>query len=229
MSQETDLKIQWPWPDKINSAENEQLQEAILRLENRSNKVRDEKLDDKWLLDLHRDATSMFVHENNRIWTTGSIFIAIAFTSFSISSNPLNPSLQFLAGLTSVALLFIWNLIADKQRIFQDRHRFWIEAIDGYFLGEKVAPKVIEHGAQRFYFRLRYPFKIRFLRWSLFFVLLIAVVMRWQFAVTAPQANDSPGPQVSGSREGQIASPQMKNAAPRKATPLPSGARGEVP
>jgi hypothetical protein len=124
--------------------------------------------DDKWMLDLHRDLTARFISDNTRIWTSGSIFVGIAFASLAISPDSIGRGAPaYAVAITSVALVVIWNLIADRLRQFQERAFRWIEAIEKVYLPES-APVAT-----------RLPFlRIQSLRWSLSIVLAIGWSIR---------------------------------------------------
>jgi hypothetical protein len=125
--------------------------------------------DRKWMLDLHRDYTQRFVSDNNRIWTTGSIFVGIALAGFGfvVRATPINPLVLAVVGFVSFLLLYVWNLIADRHREFQDRSFVWIQAIERMLLTPEEQPEATPQyvGEDRSYER---PLnRVRTLRWLL--------------------------------------------------------------
>lgn len=92
--------------------------------------------DRRWLLDLHRDYTTRFLSDNNRIWMTTSIFtgFAIAGIGITIGNSTIHPFLLLVVGVISVTLLCVWNQIADRHRDFQDISLAWLHAIESKVL-----------------------------------------------------------------------------------------------
>ena len=87
---------------------------------------------DKWLETLYNHYSERFNEDNNKIWTTASIFIPTSLAGFVAYTTIENPSiLQIFVLMTgSLALLTIWLFIAENHRAFQDKSLAWIVAIE---------------------------------------------------------------------------------------------------
>ena len=88
--------------------------------------------DDKWLLELYRVHVDRFKIENDRIWQTGTIFVPLSFAAFGAYAQLESPNAFTVAalGIGSTALLWVWDLIANNHRHFQESHRTWMDAIE---------------------------------------------------------------------------------------------------
>lgn len=87
---------------------------------------------EKWLETLYNHYSERFNEDNNKIWTTASIFIPTSLAGFIAFATIENPSFLQIVGLMagSLALLTIWLFIAENHRAFQDKSLAWIIAIE---------------------------------------------------------------------------------------------------
>ena len=85
-----------------------------------------------WLMELYKTLSSRFLADNNRIWSSGQIFIPVAFGAFAAFVSIKEPkwSHVLVLGLASTGLLALWALIADRHRAFQDQAAAWLTAIE---------------------------------------------------------------------------------------------------
>jgi hypothetical protein len=73
----------------------------------------------------------MYLSDNNRIWTMGSIILPVALASAAILPSTAAKGGQILIlGSASTLLVAAWNLFADHHRAFQTKSLAWMEAIE---------------------------------------------------------------------------------------------------
>ena len=85
-----------------------------------------------WLMEFYKTLSSRFLADNSRIWSSGAIFIPVAFGAFAAFVGIREPkwSHAIVLGLASTGLLALWALIADRHRAFQDQAAAWLTAIE---------------------------------------------------------------------------------------------------
>lgn len=74
-----------------------------------------------WLRRLHESAQQQFTLDNGRIWHTGNIMIPVSLAAFGALGSiphPTWPHVLMLA-LPSTGLMFVWVIIAENHRAFQ--------------------------------------------------------------------------------------------------------------
>lgn len=87
---------------------------------------------DEWLRTLYNNYTERFLSDNERIWTTASIMIPLAFAVFVVLpqiQKPTNWQILILA-IASISIITSWLFIAENHRAFQEKNRAWIVAIE---------------------------------------------------------------------------------------------------
>jgi|GEM_PF-4250374 len=84
-----------------------------------------------WLQVIYEQRTQRFINDNNKIWTTGSIFIPLSLAGLA-GFKDLTPASITLLGVGSVLLMFFWVLIADNHRAFQTKSHAITEAIEAH-------------------------------------------------------------------------------------------------
>jgi hypothetical protein len=87
----------------------------------------------EWLLRLHEHFAKRWVSDNARIWQTGAIFIPVALAAFVPLTALKGPVLWWhivVLGLPSTGLLWLWLLVAENHRAFQQKSEAWLFAIE---------------------------------------------------------------------------------------------------
>jgi len=86
---------------------------------------------DQWLITLYQSHKDRMLSDNERIWRIGAIFIPISMSAFGVLVTLKNIQIwQILClGLASTSLIWIWNIIAENHRGFQQKSEAWIQAI----------------------------------------------------------------------------------------------------
>lgn len=87
---------------------------------------------DKWLHLLYTSYLNRFLSDNNRIWTTGQWMITLSVAPFAAIPNLAKPStlnFVFLA-IPSITLIWVWLIIAENHRAFQEKSIDWMRAIE---------------------------------------------------------------------------------------------------
>lgn len=124
-----------------------------------------------WLQILYQSYASRFLSDNERIWNTGAIVIPLSLAGFVavISLNkPQWP--QVIVLMTgSIVLMFIWLMIAENHRAFQQKSQAWLVAIERTLkLKGGWGPKV----KGNFLNRLSTKFSVQSWRWIFFFLVV---------------------------------------------------------
>ncbi len=87
---------------------------------------------DEWLRALYDRYTQQFLSNANVVWTTGGIMIPVAFACFAAFFSTSQPTLVHLSvfGITSSLLMVVWNLVAERHRMFREECELWLKAIE---------------------------------------------------------------------------------------------------
>lgn len=119
----------------------------------------------KWLQVLYNSYLQQFLSDNNRIWATGEWMISLSLAPFvaipTLKSPFLLAKLVALA-IPSVVLVWVWLVIAENHRGFQEKSREWLFAIEE-LLG------VDKPGGPKASGSLVKPGRVRTMRWVLAF------------------------------------------------------------
>lgn len=85
-----------------------------------------------WLQTLYQSYGKRFLSDNNRIWSTGSIFIPLSLAGFAAVVSLKHPHWPQIAILmfVSIMLMFTWIVIAENHRAFQQKSEAWLVAIE---------------------------------------------------------------------------------------------------
>ncbi len=122
---------------------------------------------------LYSQYVARFLSDNSRIWITGSIMIPLGLSGFALLSTMREPTFWRLIpiAIVSIAIILIWNWIADHHRAFQDRSMAWIVAIEQLLIERsgQTYPRFIKVGAPLL--------SVRLFRWSLSAVVIAAWVI----------------------------------------------------
>lgn len=99
--------------------------------------IEKEPVSDEWLLRLHESYTGRFLADNERIWSTASLFIPLSLATFPAYFALDERTWQLAAafGAVSVALVTFWYLIAEKHKTFQNRSYDVVRAIETKIIG----------------------------------------------------------------------------------------------
>lgn len=128
-----------------------------------------------WLQTLYQNYANRFVLDNGRIWSTGSILIPLSLAGFAAVvglSDPRWPHVVVLM-FASTAIMFIWLVIAENHRAFQQKSEAWLAAIERTIKLEGVGgPKVKDNLGNRL---LTGKGAVQSMRWYLF----LAIVLGW--------------------------------------------------
>ena len=120
---------------------------------------------DKWLQLLYTSYLQRFLSDNSRIWTTGQWMISLSLAPLvaipSLPKQNLPFNILFLA-IPSVSLIWIWLIIAENHRAFQDKSLEWLSAIEKVLGVEKPGGAKVANGLL-----LIKPGFIRKMRWVL--------------------------------------------------------------
>ena len=120
---------------------------------------------DKWLQILYKSYHQQFLSDNNRIWTTGQWMISISLAALAVLPTLANPLSSFnilLLAIPSVSLIWVWLVIAENHRGFQEKSQEWLSEIER-ILGVK------KPGGPKARGRLIAPGAVRRMRWCLAF------------------------------------------------------------
>jgi hypothetical protein len=85
-----------------------------------------------WLQVLYQNYANRFLSDNGRIWSTGSILIPLSLAGFAAVIGLDDPHWSHVVVLmfASIALMFIWLVIAENHRAFQQKSKAWLTAIE---------------------------------------------------------------------------------------------------
>ena len=106
---------------------------------------------DDWLLRLHESYAERFLADNERIWSTASLFIPLSLATFPayFALDERTWQLASTFGAVSVALVTFWYLIAEKHKTFQNRSYDVVRAIETVIIGTKgmgeIRDAVVRH------------------------------------------------------------------------------------
>ncbi len=111
--------------EDINKANEDYLTKRLTTL------LKDEQ-NSSWVETFYKSRTDRFIAENNKIWTTGRIFIPISIAIFGVYATLEGPTLKQLGILASISiiLLVIWEMISITHKRFQTAHEQWLTRID---------------------------------------------------------------------------------------------------
>ena len=138
---------------------------------------------DDWLIALFEHYSSQMRADNERIWTTGSLFLPLSFAPFVVFAGIAAPKLWhvLICGSPSIALIYAWMVIADNHRAFQQKSEAWLIAIQQ--VQELDPPRFVKlpiKGWERFFTG---PGEVQKMRYRIFvftmvawFILFLAVV-----------------------------------------------------
>jgi hypothetical protein len=101
--------------------------DAILRLADHLTTVEAD-----WLPRIYEARTQRFLHDNDRIWSSGSLLVPLSLAPFlALSSIENLRAAHFVfLGIASTLLMFLWFVIAESHRRYQDESLLWITAIE---------------------------------------------------------------------------------------------------
>ena len=128
-----------------------------------------------WLQTLYQNYANRFLSDNGRIWSTGSILIPLSLAGFAAVVGLDAPRWPHVVVLmfASIALMFIWLVIAENHRAFQQKSEAWLAAIERTIKLEGVGgPKVKGNFLNRL---LTGKGAVQNMLWYLF----LAVVIGW--------------------------------------------------
>lgn len=88
---------------------------------------------DDWLMKIYDARLQRFLHDNDRIWSSGSLLVPLSLAPFLALASIESPELAHLIvlGTASTMLVAFWLLIAESHRSYQERSLEWIEEIEG--------------------------------------------------------------------------------------------------
>lgn len=101
-----------------------------------------------WLQILYQHYGSRFLSDNERIWSTGTIFIPVSLAGFVALMAVEDPTCAHVTVLMigSVLVLFIWLMIAERHRAFQQKSLAWLEAIERTINLKASGPRSLPEG-----------------------------------------------------------------------------------
>lgn len=87
----------------------------------------------EWMLRLHEHFTDRMLADNSRIWQIGAIFVPVSLAAFA-PLVAIKGAVQWwhvlVLGLPSTGLLWLWLVIAENHRAFQQKSESWLFAIE---------------------------------------------------------------------------------------------------
>jgi hypothetical protein len=86
----------------------------------------------EWLGRIYDSRVQRFVHDNDRIWSTGALLVPLSLAPFLAlpGAKRLTDAEFVFLGLASTVLMLLWLLIAERHRQLQDRSLQWVDAIE---------------------------------------------------------------------------------------------------
>jgi hypothetical protein len=110
-----------------------------------------------------------FTNDNNRIWSTGNIFIPLSLAGLT-SLKDATTMFTLVLAIGSITLMWFWLLIAENHRAFQNRAQTTMEGIEAY-LGfyMDVPPKLAAHKILKIKLQGKSIFTAQNIRWQMFF------------------------------------------------------------
>jgi hypothetical protein len=119
------------------------LTEAVKLYRIRLRRLRRNKEGDKWLQVLYASLAQQFISDNSRIWTIGQWMISLSLAPMvvlpAVKQNLL-PATIFLA-IPSISIIWIWYVIANHHRIFQERSKLKMDSIEAVLSLDVSFPK----------------------------------------------------------------------------------------
>lgn len=154
----------------------QKIQEELVRAFGPFQPKRGEKVEITQLL--YTTYFERFLNDNNKIWSTGNIFIPLSLAGL-LSLNSLALPYTCLLALGSMALMRFWVLVAENHRAFQTHAQTIMEAIEGY-MGPTIKPgKLAPHRSIEHKLFGKPLFTVQNIRWQMF----ASVCVIWLLAV----------------------------------------------
>jgi hypothetical protein len=181
-------------------------------------------------LGLHEQYTQRFLSDNNRIWTSGALFVPLSFAPFAVlvtvRQAMSHPLALILLAIPSIFLLLFWNVTADGHRRFQEQSASWTDAIERAM---GVGPPKLKAP--------RWRIRIAMARWllaafnTLFWVALVIVSSRQPRLLTDPEPPSSPCPPTTIHCESTraVATASVGAAAPASSSSAATTCGGNEP
>jgi hypothetical protein len=132
----------------------------------------------EWLAILYESRCNRFLAENAKIWETGRIFITVSLALFAVygALKPANSLEAVGLAALSVAFLFIWIIVAENHRRFQNHHEYWLNAIERALRIHAPKPRKSQWWPPSEWWPPAkwWPPSIYFMRWALFIIVTLA-------------------------------------------------------
>ncbi|UOR06880.1 hypothetical protein MUN82_07205 [Hymenobacter aerilatus] len=128
---------------------------------------------DEWVKKLYDSYTNRFINDNNKIWSTGNIFIPLSLAGL-FKLHEMNQTETWLVGIGSVILMLFWVLVAESHRAFQNKAREVANQIEREYLQLAVGPPNPHRLLTTFRF-----LTVQNIRWAM----LVGIVIIWAVAI----------------------------------------------
>lgn len=119
---------------------------------------------DKWLQVLYNSYLNRFLSDNNRIWSTGQWMIPLSLAP--LAAIPSLKTISFIRilflAIPSISLSWIWLIIAENHRAYQNKSIKWLRAIEKVLDVARPGGPMVSDGS-----RLVQLGMIRKMRWVL--------------------------------------------------------------
>jgi hypothetical protein len=137
-----------------------------------------------WLLRLHEHYTDRMLADNSRIWQISAVFVPVALAAFAplvAIKGLVHWSHVLVLGMPSTALLWLWLVIAENHRAFQQKSESWLFAIEearGFF--SRHAPN--KYPKRPYEKLVTFPRAVQKARWLLVIGVTLFWLALWVFA-----------------------------------------------
>jgi hypothetical protein len=153
-------------------------------------------VDGAWLNTLHTSYVSRYQADIDRTWSTATWLVALAWTLFPAAvafNQRMTPGVVLIYGITSIALVLLWLVIASVHRVWASRSYDIVRAIERLLLGTTEDDKLRAELKRRH----RAPwllggYPMWFVRW----LILAGTVAGWIWLGVAVSTGDFPPPEV---------------------------------
>lgn len=101
-------------------------------------------VDPEWLPRIYEVRAARFLHDNDRIWSSGALLVPLSLAPFLALGNirGLETAHFVVLGLASTTLIAFWFLISESHRRYQHASMTLMRQIEAYVgLAERPSPR----------------------------------------------------------------------------------------
>jgi hypothetical protein len=109
-----------------------------------------EGVDPEWLRAIYQAQLQKFLHDNDRIWSSGSLLVPLSLAPFLALTriDHLEDTHFVFFGFASSILMALWLVIGERHRQLQERSVRRLEEIEEHVVGWKPSSRKVLFRAQ---------------------------------------------------------------------------------